>query len=113
MSQNRSADPRTLCADLIARALEAAWPNAGHTAIAVDRPKDPGHGDYACSVALQLARTLKRKPRDIATAIVAALPSSPYIERAEVAGAGFINLFLRASFRQQVVNEVLGQGNAY
>ena len=113
MQQNRPADPRALCAELIERALDAAWPDAGHAGITVDRPKDPSHGDYACSVALQLARTLKRKPRDIATAIVAALPPSPYIEKAEVAGAGFINLCLKASFRQRVVNEVLEQGDAY
>ena len=108
----RPTDARTLCAQLIDEALKAAWPDAA-ASVVLDRPKESRHGDYACNVALQLARVLKRSPRDIANGIVAALPASPYIEKAEVAGAGFINLFLASAFKQQVVNEVLARGAAY
>ena len=78
----------------------------------LERPKQAGHGDYACNVALQLAKQLKRPPREIADALVAALPASPHLEKAEVAGAGFINLFLKRSFKQQVVNRMLAAGAA-
>ena len=104
---------RRLCAELIERALTASWPQSADTAIVLDRSKSAQHGDYACNVALQLARQLKRSPREIAATIVAALPDSPYLDRAEVAGAGFINLFLKQSFKQTVVREVLAQGAAY
>ncbi|HYC44552.1 MAG TPA: arginine--tRNA ligase [Burkholderiales bacterium] len=113
MSEHRPADARSLCAELLGRALDVAWPDAAIAGIVIDRPKDPQHGDYACNVALQLARALKRPPRDIAQAIVEALPPSPYVAKAEIAGAGFINLFLKPSFKQGVVTEVLAQGERY
>src|SRR3954452_8049041 len=106
MSEIRTTDAKTLCARLIEDALHAVSPGAAVPSLVLDRPKDPRHGDFACNVALQLARALKRSPRDIANAIVAALPESPVLEKAEVAGAGFINLFLRKSFKQQIVAEV-------
>ena len=90
--------------------VAAAPPGSG---VVLEKPKQAEHGDYACSVALQLARSLKRAPRDIAARLVAALPPSPYVERAEVAGAGFINLFLKRAFKQQVVNRTLEAGARY
>jgi len=62
--------------------------------VAVERARDPKHGDFASSIALKLAKAARRNPREIAKAIVAALPASPLVARAEVAGAGFINIFL-------------------
>ena len=79
-------------------------------ALAVERPKQARHGDYACSVAMQLAKLLKRNPRDIAAALIAALPASPYIAKAEIAGAGFINIFLQPSIRSAVVPHILARG---
>jgi arginyl-tRNA synthetase len=64
-------------------------------------------------VALALAKQAKRNPRDLAASIVAALPASPWIERAEVAGAGFINVTLAPAARQAVVKRVLTEGAAY
>ena len=113
MQQPRSTDPKALCAQLVADALAAAWPDGAHAGIVLDQPKEAHHGDYACNVALQLARVLKRPPREIAQAIVKALPPSPLIEKAEVAGAGFINLFLKLSFKQQLVVEILASGADY
>ncbi|HWI14851.1 MAG TPA: arginine--tRNA ligase, partial [Burkholderiales bacterium] len=75
--------------------------------------KQAQHGDYACSAALQLAKALQRKPRDIAGALAAALPASPYVEKAEIAGPGFINLFIRRSVKQDFVHHVLRAGAAY
>src|SRR5688572_3623912 len=113
MQRTRTTDAKALCAQLIEAALSAAWPGTAPPALVFDRPKDPKHGDYASNVAMQLARTLKRSPRDIANAIVGALPPSPYLEKAEVAGAGFINLFLTRAFKYAVVGEVLEHAQAF
>ena len=81
--------------------------------IVLEKPRQVQHGDYACNIALQLAKKLGAKPRDIAERLVHALPTSPYLERAEVAGAGFINLFLTPEFKQQAVRRVLDAGVDY
>jgi arginyl-tRNA synthetase len=103
-------DAREHLARLLAEALRTVAPGHADAAIVIDRPKSAEHGDYACNSALQLARGLKRAPRQIAAELVAALPASPILEKAEVAGAGFINLFLRRSFKQQAVNRILAAG---
>src|SRR5687768_8603879 len=99
-------DPRTRLAGLLAGAVHAVAPDHAGGAILLERPKLAEHGDYACSVALQLAKALKRPPREIAARLVAALPASPDLEKAEVAGAGFINLFLARSYKQGAVNRI-------
>jgi arginyl-tRNA synthetase len=89
-------DLRSHLAQLLADAVAEALPEQHGAAIVLERPKQAGHGDYACNLALQLAKPLKRNPRDIAQALVSALPASTLLAKAEVAGAGFINLFLTA-----------------
>src|SRR5688572_159488 len=106
-------DARAHLAGLLAEALRAVAPDHAGAAIILERSKHAGHGDYACSIALQLAKELRTKPREIATRLAAALPQSPCLEKAEVAGAGFINLFLRPSFKQQTVNRILQAGATY
>jgi arginyl-tRNA synthetase len=113
MSPARTTDAKAFCADLLEEALRSAIPGVPLPPLTLDRPKDPKHGDYACNAAMQLARVLKRPPRDIAASIVAALPLSPYLEKAEVAGAGFINLFLTREFKQRIVQEALMSGAAF
>lgn len=82
-------------------------------AISVERTRDASHGDYASNVALRLARSAGRPPRDIAAAIVQALAPSPLVARAEVAGAGFINLYLAQSAQAAVLARVLEQAERY
>ena len=94
-------------------AVRAVLPDCADTPIALDRPKQAAHGDYASNVALTLAKRAKRNPRELAQALVAALPPSTLIERAEIAGAGFINLFVSAAARQAVVARVLAERDAY
>jgi len=113
MASPPHGDARPHLAGLIAEALRAVAPGRADAAVVLERPKRAGHGDYACSVALQLGKALKRPPRDIAGELVAALPASPQLERAEIAGAGFINFFLRRAYKQQTVNRVLTAGAAY
>ena len=106
-------DLRAHLSALFEEAIREVAPAPPASGVVLEKPKQTGHGDYACSVALQLARSLKRAPREIAARLVAALPPSPYVERAEVAGAGFINLFLKRPFKQQVVNRILEAGTGY
>jgi arginyl-tRNA synthetase len=62
---------------------------------------------------MQMAKAMKRNPRELAAAIASAMPASALLERAEVAGAGFINLFLKTSAKRSVVGHVLAQGSDY
>jgi arginyl-tRNA synthetase len=107
------SDLRAYLCGLFEAALREVAPHIGAVPIVLERPKHARHGDYACNLALQVARELRVKPRDIATRLLDALPDSPWIERAEVAGAGFINLFLRLAFKQQAVNRVLAAADRY
>lgn len=85
-----------------------------HTlAISLDRPKQATHGDFATNLALMLAKPLQQNPRAIATALINALPTSQYIEKTEVAGAGFINFFLNASSQQAVIAVILKAAHQY
>jgi arginyl-tRNA synthetase len=98
--------------ELFAGALRAVAPEHD-AAIELVRSKQAQHGDYACNLAMQLAKPLKRSPRDIAQALVAALPSSPVVEKVEIAGAGFINVFLTVAAKQGVVRDILQAGSRY
>ncbi len=60
----------------------------------IERPANPAHGDYASTLALKLARSTSLNPRQIASSLVEALPEAPIIERATIAGPGFINFTL-------------------
>ncbi len=97
----------------LAAAVEAVAPDHSGLTILLERPKQAAHGDYACNVALQLAKALKRPPREIATRLTAALAPTRELEKAEVAGAGFINLFLKLGHKQQVVNRILTAGSRF
>jgi arginyl-tRNA synthetase len=106
-------------AELLA-ALDAAVrqlvPDAGLQP-AFETPKQAAHGDLAITLAMPLSRTLKRNPRELAAALVAALEAQPAVQRwvaaLEIAGPGFINLRLKAAARQAVVAEVLAAGDQF
>ncbi len=106
-------DLRSHLSALFEEAIRKVAPASLAPGIILEKPRLTEHGDYACNVALQLAKQLKRAPREIADRLVAALPASPHLEKAEVAGAGFINLFLKRSFKQQIVNRILEAGHGY
>ena len=108
-----SADPKTLLADLLRAALVSVAPEQAETPIVLDRPKQAGHGDFASNLALQLAKPLKRNPRELAALLLAELPKSPLVAKTEVAGAGFINFTLAADAKTAVVGAVLGASEAY
>lgn len=112
MSSATLPDLRSHFTELLRSALDVVVPGAA-AAIVLERPKSSAHGDFACNVAMQLAKAMKRNPREIAQALIKALPQSAYLEKVEVAGAGFLNFHLKPAARQQVVRTVLTEGEAY
>ncbi len=100
---------------LIQKALaELGQPDAP---VVLERPKSPEHGDVACTSALQLARAMKKAPRQIAEDIVAALRRYPetdaLVSSIEIAGPGFINMRVADGARQDIVRQVLREGEAF
>jgi arginyl-tRNA synthetase len=85
--------------------------------VTLERPRDPSHGDIACNIAMQLAKQLKKNPRELAQSLVTAVLADPeragLIEAIDIAGPGFINLRLSAAARQAVVKAVLNEGERY
>jgi arginyl-tRNA synthetase len=113
MSNAPALDLRSHFTGLLRSALVKVAPDAADLPVILERPKSAQHGDYACSVAMQLAKPMRRNPREIAQALVKALPQSPHLEKAEVAGAGFVNLYLKPAAKRQTVRVVLEQCQAY
>ncbi|MEO7623532.1 MAG: arginine--tRNA ligase, partial [Gallionella sp.] len=99
--------------ELFAQALRKVAPDSLQPEILIERPNLAAHGDYACNLGMQLAKPLRKSPRDIAQALIDALPKSEVIEKLEIAGAGFINVFITTSAKQHVVHGVLQAGAAY
>jgi len=106
-------DVKTRVAEWLATGLKRIAPEEASVKLVLDRSKQAVHGDYATSVALQLAKGLKQNPRELAARLVAALEPSPWVERAEVAGAGFVNVFLSSAARRSVVERILAEGDRY
>ena len=94
-------------------AEQGALPAGTQVDIQVDRTRDKAHGDFAANTALMLAKPARRKPREIADELVAALPDSTAVERVEIAGPGFINFFLSADAAFQPVRDALEHGAEY
>lgn len=84
---------------------------------AFESPKQAAHGDFACTAAMQLARPLKKNPREVATALIEALQRRPafqqWVDALEIAGPGFINVRLKPAAKQAVVAEVLTGGSHF
>ncbi len=93
--------------------LAAALSELVETEVELERPGDPVHGDYATNVALRLAPIRKQPPRELADQIAAAATGLPDIERAEVAGPGFVNLFLGPDWFGRALGEILEAGDSY
>ncbi|GGX48397.1 arginine--tRNA ligase [Undibacterium squillarum] len=83
--------------------------------IALERPRDPAHGDAACNIAMQIAKPLRKNPREIAQQIADSILAQqhPMIAAVEIAGPGFINLRISTAAKQAVAQIILRQGSAY
>jgi arginyl-tRNA synthetase len=99
--------------ELIQQAVSIIAPDEKSVSVTLERPKQAQHGDYASNIAMQLAKGLKRNPREVAKDLIGDLPPSPYLENAEIAGPGFINFFLTAVAKQQVVKTILHSGENF
>jgi arginyl-tRNA synthetase len=103
----------SLVRDALGALPEELRPPESATGIVVERTRDATHGDFATNVALQLAKAAGRKPRELAQAIVAALPPSALIAKVEIAGPGFINFFLAPAACHAELARLLDAGRAY
>ncbi len=108
-----SAEIKSHLTDLLTQSLAQVAPQSPASVIALERPKQAAHGDWACNVAMQLAKQLKRNPRELAQALIAGLPASPWLDRAEIAGPGFINLRLKPEAKLNAIRKVLAAGAHY
>ncbi|HEX9184195.1 MAG TPA: arginine--tRNA ligase [Burkholderiales bacterium] len=106
-------DIKAHLAALFRAALIKAAPEAADAEVLIERPRDATHGDFACNVALQLAKRLKRNPRQLAEQIAAAMPADAQVAMLEVAGAGFINIRLARAALHAAASRVLAEGAAY
>ncbi|MBK7355137.1 arginine--tRNA ligase [Propionivibrio sp.] len=106
-------DIKTHLTGLVRAALLSVAPDHADTAIVLERPKLTSHGDFSCNVAMQLARSMKRNPRELAQLLRSELPKSPFVSMAEIAGAGFINFHLMPSAKVEVIRSILVQGDTY
>ena len=108
-----SHDPKSHLAELMRAALRSVAPSESDAAIHIERPKLATHGDFSCNLAMQLARSIRRNPRQLAQLLISELPYSPLVDRSEVAGAGFINFHLSPAAKLEVLRRILEQGVAF
>ena len=98
---------------LLLPVAQSIHPEILANSIQLDRPKSIEHGDFSSNLAMMLAKPLKKNPRELATLIIEKLPHSPFIEKVEIAGAGFINFYLNAKARTFIIHEILKNPEAY
>ena len=97
------------------RSLEESdgWPGLAETDPELERSRDPRHGDFTSNVAMRVAKSYGRTPREFAKVLTGRLAASELIESAEVAGPGFVNLRLSAQAIEQELRRVLEEGESY
>src|SRR3954465_1672947 len=100
----------------LAAGLEQLSPGAG-AKTAFELPKVAAHGDLACTAAMQLAKPLKKNPRQLGEALGVALLAAPacrrWVDAVEIAGPGFLNIRLKNAAKQEVVREVLAARSGF
>src|SRR5215813_3060836 len=109
-----SSDVTTVLSGALLDALDrAGLPTVPPSDVAWEVPRDPTHGDYATNVAMLLAKSHRRPPRQVAETILAHLPGVDEIERAEVAGPGFLNVFLSSAYCRAGLARILREGERF
>src|SRR5262245_65889352 len=102
--------------EYLTEALKRALDGAGlpvPEALLWEPPRDERHGDYATNVAMTLAREARQAPRRVAEAIVSHFPKTAAVDRLEIAGPGFLNVFLSPAWCAESLLEILGAGDRY
>src|SRR5690349_2522796 len=94
------ADPKDVFRRILEDGARAVAPGA-EVPVHIERPKNPEHGDLSSNIAMQLAKQLRRNPRELATQFVeatrAAVAASGITDAITIAGAGFLNVKLKAA----------------
>ena len=99
---------------LIAAAIEKGeLAGVAPETIALERPKNRDHGDYATSIALQLAKAAGKNPREVATLLQGAISNLPGVSKVDIAGPGFINITLDRANQAELVRTILNGGEKY
>ena len=101
-----------LAAEITSLGLGLA-PEAIAAQLPLERPKNRDHGDYATSIALQLAKAAGRNPRELASSFLPLISALPGIARVEIAGPGFLNITLAQGAHGAIVREVLEGGGSF
>ena len=105
-------DVTTVLSEGVRTALRTAGlPEPG--TVSWEVPRETDHGDYATNLAMLMARAMKQSPRKVAEAIRDHLPPIEAVERVEVAGPGFLNVFLTPAWCREALREVLTAGEGY
>jgi len=108
------AELQQLVATALARIVAAGQaPDNAVVSPLIERTRDPAHGDFACNLALVLAKAARQPPRVLAEAILAALPTSSLVARVEIAGPGFINFYIHPTAYSRLLPQIIEQGPAY
>jgi arginyl-tRNA synthetase len=113
-----ASDPKQRLADAYRTALAKEAPEHAGFAVVFEKPRQPEHGDFACSIALQLAKRLKRNPRQLAEALTCgALAAFPEFDKSfagyDIAGPGFINFRLRPEVKLAAIVNALEAGESW
>lgn len=101
-----------MLSDWARQAFEKAWPQAVAQipAMSVVQTASAEFGDYQCNAGMAVARFLKKPPRDVARAVLAGSPLPESVERADIAGPGFINLYLKTAWLEQRIQSIAADG---
>ena len=110
-----TSDPKARLAEAYRQALAKEAPDHPELEVVFEKPRQAEHGDFACSIALQLAKRLKRNPRQVAEALTAkALAAFPDFDKFfagyQIAGPGFINFKLRPQVKLAAIQDALAAG---
>jgi arginyl-tRNA synthetase len=113
-----TSDPKARLAEAYRQALAKEAPDHPELEVVFEKPRQPEHGDFACSIALQLAKRLKRNPRQLAEALtskaIAAFPDfGRFFAGYEIAGPGFINFRLRPQVKLAAIQAALAAGASW
>jgi arginyl-tRNA synthetase len=99
--------------NLLLQAAQTLVADTTSIKIILERPKSAPHGDFACNLAMMLAKPMRQNPRAIAEQLIQAIPENDAIEKVEIAGPGFINFYLAANTKQSVVKDILQAGKTF
>ena len=106
-------NPREKLKKLITDSLETIVADVAIDQIAIEIPKSAEHGDYSSNIALQLAKNLRKSPRQIAEAIRESMPHDTILEKVDIAGAGFLNFYLQPHVKQRIIVDILSKKDQF